>query len=257
MISTIEISKIRIDAGTQSRESLSEALVQEYHEHLEQDGDFPPIEVFLDGTEYFLADGFHRVLAFRRSQREYIEARVNFGAVRDAIQYSLSANSEHGLRRTRADKCKAVNTALDDPKWGELSGRQIAKMCGVSHTLVQEVTKSRNSDTPPKDKPTKLKNLVEAPLKEDEVAILPPQADEMVQELISENERLQDLVAVGGMDGTDEEKALASETIDDLRVQVSSLTTQLESVKLSRDQFQRECSELKKQVGIYQRQLKK
>ena len=88
------------------------------------------------------------------------------------------------------------------------------------------------------------------------MATLPPD-DDMVQELVAENERLQDRLAVSAMDATEDEKAMAQETIDELRQQVKNLTIELEAVKKSRDQYQMECSQLRKQVGMYQRQLKK
>jgi uncharacterized ParB-like nuclease family protein len=261
-VETLEIKKIRTDAGTQSRAELSEQAVQEYFETIEDEGDLPPVVVFFDGLAYYLADGFHRVMAYQRATREYIEAQVKGGTLRDAIKYSLSANAEHGLRRTHEDKRKAVLTALDDLEWGELPAREIARMCKVSHTFVSNIIKERK--LPPKDKPVKLKNVVEAPLeekptKEDlpplKVATLP--ADDMVQEVVAENEQLKDRLAVAAMDATDEEKQLAKETIDELRAIVKNLNVELEAVKKSRDQYQRECTELKKQVKMYQNQLKK
>jgi uncharacterized ParB-like nuclease family protein/FtsZ-binding cell division protein ZapB len=260
-VETLEIKKIRTDAGTQSRAEINEQAVQEYFETIEDEGDLPPVVVFFDGLAYYLADGFHRVMAYQRATREYIEAQVKGGTLRDAIKYSLSANAEHGLRRTHEDKRKAVLTALDDLEWGELSAREIARMCKVSHTFVSNIIKERTQ--PPKDKPVKLKNVVEAPLEEkpdyvetpSQVATLP--ADDMVQEVVAENEQLKDRLAVAAMDATEEEKQLAKETIDELRTIVKNLNVELEAVKKSRDQYQRENAELKKQVKMYQNQLKK
>jgi len=260
-VETLEIKKIRTDAGTQSRAEINEQAVQEYFETIEDEGDLPPVVVFFDGLAYYLADGFHRVMAYQRATREYIEAQVKGGTLRDAIKYSLSANAEHGLRRTHEDKRKAVLTALDDLEWSELPAREIARMCKVSHTFVSNIIKERK--LPPKDKPVKLKNVVEAPLEPkpdyvetpSQVATLPE--DDMVQEVVAENEQLKDRLAVAAMDATDEEKQLAKETIDELRAIVKNLNVELEAVKKSRDQYQRECTELKKQVKMYQNQLKK
>jgi uncharacterized ParB-like nuclease family protein len=259
-VETIEIKKIRTDAGTQSRVEISEELVQEYFETIEDEGDLPPVVVFFDGLAYYLADGFHRIMAYQRATREYIEAQVKGGTLRDAIKYSLSANAEHGLRRTQEDKRKAVLIALDDLEWGELSAREIARMCKVSHFLVNKIIKERTQ--PPKDKPTKLKNVVEAPLETPEVLGETPSPVEliphdMVQEVVAENEQLKDRLAVAAMEATDEEKELAKETIDELRSIVKNLNMELDAVKKSRDQYQRECTELKKQVKMYQNQLKK
>lgn len=263
-VDTIEIKRIAMNAGTQSRESISEEAVADYFEVLEAEGDLPPVIVFFDGLNYYLADGFHRILAYKRAERAYVDADVKGGTARDAIKYALQANAEHGLRRTAADKRKAVNMALDDEEWGKLTAREVARLCKVSHTFVNNVLKDRQGVSKPKEKPAKLKNVVEAPLEvrenpkseAPEVETFPPE-DDMVKELIAENERLQDRLAVGAMDASEDEKAMAQETIAELRQQVKNLTIELEAVKKSRDQYQMECTQLKKQVAMYQRQLKK
>lgn len=264
MIETLEIRKIRIDAGTQSREEINEETVKEYYDFIEDEGDLPPVTVFFDGLSYYLADGYHRILAYQRAERAYIDATLKGGTLRDAVQYSLGANAEHGLPRSAADKRKAVLTCLNDDLWSELSAREIARLCKVSHTFVSEVVKQRSGVSKPKATPTKLKNVIEAPLEEvgenpdTEVATLPVNDDDaMVQEMLAENEQLKDRLAVGAMDATEEEKAMAHETIESLRAEVRNLTVELEAVKRSRDQYQTECSQLKKQITMQQRQLKK
>ena len=124
-VDTIEIKRIAMNAGTQSREAINEEAVSDYFEVLEDEGDLPPVVVYFDGLDYYLADGFHRILAYKRAEREYIDADVKGGTSRDAIKYALQANAEHGLRRTSADKRKAVNMALDDAEWGKLTAREI------------------------------------------------------------------------------------------------------------------------------------
>ena len=263
IIKTLPIKDICIDAGTQSRVSLDESVVQEYYEYLSShEDDLPPVTVFFDGLEYFLADGFHRIMAYQRDGREFIDSHLKGGTLRDAIKFSLGANSTHGLKRSYVDKRKSVTTALDDREWGSLPAREIARMCDVSHTLVSDMIAERKG-TPKKAKPVKLKNVIEAPLEEPPVKEEPPlklavlPEDDMVQEVLAENEQLKDRLAVAAMDATEEEKELAQETIEELRATVKNLTLELDAVKRSRDQFQRECAELKKQVKMYQNQLKK
>jgi chromosome segregation ATPase len=83
------------------------------------------------------------------------------------------------------------------------------------------------------------------------------QEDEALKYLTDENQRLTDRLAVAAMDATEEERTLADELIADLRGQIKMLELELESVKRSRDIFQSECNELKKQCLSQQRQLKK
>jgi len=134
----IKISKIRIDGGTQPRENIDEDIVFEYAEAM-QDGDkFPPVIAFNDGAKYWLADGFHRYHASKKTGYLEIEAEVKQGTKRDAVLYSVSANSKHGLRRSNADKRKAVLTLLNDEEWSQWSDREIARKCEVSPKTVSK-----------------------------------------------------------------------------------------------------------------------
>src|SRR5689334_9839092 len=117
----LELSKIRTDGGTQARAAVPEATVEEYTQALIDKAVFPPVVVFYDGTEYWLADGFIRVAAHKGQARDVIEADVREGTLRDAILYSVGANAEHGLPRTLEDKRRAVRTLLDDPEWATKS----------------------------------------------------------------------------------------------------------------------------------------
>lgn len=48
----------------------------------------------------------------------------------------------HGLRRTNADKRRAVMTLLRDEEWGGWSDREIARRCGVGHQMVSPLRAS-------------------------------------------------------------------------------------------------------------------
>ncbi|WP_375553374.1 ParB N-terminal domain-containing protein [Roseovarius mucosus] len=133
----IEIAKIRTDGGTQSRAAINLETVAEYAEAMRQpETVFPPVILYYDGREYWLADGFHRVEAWREVGRIEVPAEIRQGDRRQAILHSCAANAAHGLRRTNADKRRAVWTLVADAEWGAWSDRQIAKQCGVSHTFV-------------------------------------------------------------------------------------------------------------------------
>jgi len=98
-------------------------VVAEYAEHIES---LPPVVVFYDGTAYWLADGFHRVAAHVKAGRESVLADVRQGHRRDAILHSVGANAAHGLRRTNADKRRAVEILLRDEEWSGWSNVVIA-----------------------------------------------------------------------------------------------------------------------------------
>jgi hypothetical protein len=148
----LPIGKIRRDGGTQSRETINGATVTEYSEAMQEGATFPPVTVYYDGTHYWLADGFHRLAAAAKiGNREY-DVEVIQGGRRDAILHSVGANSDHGLRRTNADKRRAVSTLLRDDEWGGWSSNRIAKQCGVSHTFVDKLKSSLATDA--SEKPT-------------------------------------------------------------------------------------------------------
>lgn len=95
--------------------------------------------VFYDGKKHWLADGFHRFHAYQKAGREKVAADVRQGTRRDAILHSVGANETHGLRRTRDDKRRAVETLLNDAEWGKWTDREIARRCAVSPQTVANV----------------------------------------------------------------------------------------------------------------------
>ena len=136
------LDKIRIDGGTQPRAEIDEFLVAEYSEAMRDGAEFPPVIVFQDGVDYWLADGFHRYHAALRNSQKTLVTEIKKGTKRDAVLYSVGANSAHGQRRTNADKRRAVLTLLNDEEWGKWSNAEIARRCAVGDTLVGELKRS-------------------------------------------------------------------------------------------------------------------
>ncbi|HET7624383.1 MAG TPA: ParB N-terminal domain-containing protein [Verrucomicrobiae bacterium] len=137
----MKLSLIRCDCGTQSRAAINEEAVSEYAERMVEGDKFPPVEVFFDGNKYYLADGFHRVLAANRNGFLDFECNVHPGTKTDALKFSLRANALHGLKRTNADKRHSVELALSE--WPQWSDRALADACAVSFTLVADVRKTQ------------------------------------------------------------------------------------------------------------------
>ena len=126
---------IQTDGGTQSRTGLYLATVDDYAETMSAGVEFPPIVVYYDGSQYWLADGFHRLAAWKQIHQDFvpIPADVRQGTRRDAILHSVGANSTHGLRRTNEDKQRAVLRLLEDQEWRAWSDREIARRWGVGN----------------------------------------------------------------------------------------------------------------------------
>jgi len=136
----LALSKIRRDGGTQSRVGLHEPTILEYIEVLESGRNFTTgVTVFYDGSEYWLADGFHRCAAYERFGADVVDAEVKQGSRREAVLHSVGANAEHGLKRTNADKRRAVELLLRDDEWVKASDRWIAEKCGVSYEFVRKL----------------------------------------------------------------------------------------------------------------------
>ena len=150
----IKLSDIRIDGGTQPREDIDEEIVSEYANAMMDGDSFPDVVVFNDGAKYWLADGFHRYHASKKLGYLEINADVKSGTKRDAVLYSVSANSKHGLRRTNADKRKAVLTLLNDEEWSQWNNSEIARKCSVSEGLVRKMV-----DEMPSSNNTKIRKV--------------------------------------------------------------------------------------------------
>lgn len=154
----LKIDQIRTDGGTQMRAGINDATVVEYSEAIiEHNGwPFPPVTVFHDGTHYWLGDGFHRLAAMsQHNPQATVPATVRSGTRRDAVLFAAAANADHGLRRTNADKWRAVEVLLNDDEWNQWSNREIARRCKVSEFLVRTVReKLHSADRPQYAPPT-------------------------------------------------------------------------------------------------------
>jgi len=269
MNKVMNVGALVLDERLQSRTEIDEATVAEYAENIKAGDEFPPVLIYFDGISYYLTDGYHRYHAHKRAEKVSILCDVVHGTFRDATLHATGVNSKHGMRRTHADKRKAVMTLLDDFEWSLWSNAEIARHCTVSPTFVANL---RDSGGPAEVKyktsggniATKAKapgRVAKAPeLKEPEPSFEhkpDDQNQEAIDMLLAENEELKARVAVVAMEGTPEEKQAAGDLITELREELRITKIELAAVKQSRDQYQSENSQLKKQVMSMQRQLKK
>ncbi|MCH8517494.1 MAG: hypothetical protein LAT68_14305 [Cyclobacteriaceae bacterium] len=141
----MKIKQIRIDGGTQPREAINTDVVVEYTEAIHDGATFPPVTVFHDGQDYWLADGFHRIAAPRAAGKTDIDSDVVQGTRRDAQWYSFGANKAHGLRRNKGDAKRAIEKILNDSEWSRVPQSEIAGHVGVSAAYVSQVKSSINN----------------------------------------------------------------------------------------------------------------
>lgn len=278
----LNLNAIRIDGGTQSRVEINNEAVSDYAEAVKVGIEFPPIVVFFDGADNWLADGFHRYHSHKQAGKASILADVREGTVRDAILFSLGANGTHGLRRTNADKRKAVMTLLADAEWAAWSDRKIADLAGVGHPFVAALRRpevaakqqeNRAASTAKKAVGVESDSTQEAAAKpakaapaspKRELAAPPPADDDQLAEaqhtitdLAQENEQLRDKLAVESLMDSEEAKTQTAETIRELRALVKTLEAENAALKVSRDTYMRESTEAKKSAIYWRKQAEK
>jgi hypothetical protein len=140
---SLPVDLLRIDAGTQSRLAINEEVVEDYSEIVEGSKQWPfdEIDVFHDGSDYLVADGFHRTLGAKRAKRASIPCRVHKGTAIDARIFGMTANDRHGLRMSRADKRSCVEWLLDNqPK---MTQADVAEKSGVNPRTVRRIVADR------------------------------------------------------------------------------------------------------------------
>ena len=272
MIKVLNLGALVLDPKLQSRVETNEQTIEEYAEAIKLGDEFPALLSYFDGTHYWLVDGYHRYHAHKKAGKAGVSCEIVNGTFTDAVLRATSVNSKHGMRRTYADKRKAVMTLLDDFEWSQWSNAEIARHCGVSPTFVANLRESGGpAEVKYKTATGKVMTKAKANSKAKEPELKEPPKeeqkgskeedfdprDELIEHLTKENEELTMNLALSHMGGTEEQQSEAREIINSLREEVRVLKIELAAVKQSRDTFQSENQQLKAQCASYQRQLKK
>lgn len=275
MIKVLNLGALVLDPKLQSRTEINEQTIEDYSEAIKRGDEFPPVLVYFDGVHYYLTDGYHRYHGHKHAGKAGITCEIVNGTFRDAVLRATSVNSRHGMRRTNADKRKAVMTLIEDLEWDAWSNSEMAAHCSVSISFVADLRSSagKTSDvvkyktatgkvmekkkapgrTP---KEPELKEPAKQEQTESQEEEYDPR-DELIEHLKKENDELTMNLALAHMGGTEEQQAEAREVMNALRETVRVLEIELAAVKQSRDTFQSENAQLKQQVLMQQRQLKK
>jgi hypothetical protein len=199
-LAKLDPNRIRTDGGTQPRAATDQATVTEYAADMTEGAKFPPVVVFTYKGEYWLADGFHRVLAARVIGSREIEADVRVGTQRDAMLFACGANAAHGMRRTAADKRRSVFRLLGDSEWSKWSDVKIAQQCNVSHDLVGDCRRSLSPSEgePPSERTYTTKHGTESTMDTGRIGRRPEPAAEA--ELKAERESYNQAAETAGTD---------------------------------------------------------
>ncbi len=141
---TVNVYSIILDYQLQQRVKMDESTIEDYAEAYREGVDLPAITIFICSDrddEPYLVDGFHRVEGAKLAQIKTLPCKRLQGTFREAQMYSFGVNAFHGLKRSNADKRKAVLTLLDDPEWNQLSNRELGKIANVSHQYIFKLRK--------------------------------------------------------------------------------------------------------------------
>lgn len=148
------MTKIKIadlDLGLQTRAGTDAETVNNYAEAMADGATFPEVTVFTDGERYWLADGFHRVMAARQNGKATITADVRKGTEDDAVVFGGTANNKQGKRPTRADVQHFLMMVWERREavfGGTPTGGNLAERCGVSRATGERFVQERLAEMP-------------------------------------------------------------------------------------------------------------
>jgi hypothetical protein len=139
VVREVSVDLVLSDPAVTARFEPSEETIFRYSLCLAKGDNFPPIDVFDLGMNYLLADGGHRLEAYRLECIDKIWARVHPGGRSEALIFAAGSNVKHGLLRTNRDKHRVVENVLKHPDLGKMSNNKIAEICAVSQPFVGRV----------------------------------------------------------------------------------------------------------------------
>lgn len=143
----LPLKGVKIDADLNPRaQGLNESHVADLAEAIERGDELPPLVVYRSaGGTQWLSEGFHRAEAYRRKGVDRVPCVVRKGERADALANACGSNSGHGLKRTNADKRRAVELLLKEfPNW---SNPRVAEAAAVSVEFVRKMRPAEEGET--------------------------------------------------------------------------------------------------------------
>ena len=265
----LDVDKIRIDCDTQPRSKIDTKLVAHYAQLMKDGSLFDPVTVHFDGVDYYLSSGFHRYHAQRKNKKTKIEVIVINGTLREAQFYSKSSNAKHGMPLSRADVRRNTIYFLVDEEYSiTMNDLEVARHMNVTQPFVSKL-RAELGKVPEKTVFTNKKGTVitraRKPPKQTSTVTATPvaketvkpteeednydQKQEAIDSLVQENDKLRDQLAVGVADDKDHTAKL----IEELRQENKLLKIEVKTLRNSRDTYQAENAQLKRQIASMQR----
>lgn len=140
-----------LDLSLQTRAGTDVDTINNYAEAMADGASFPDVTVFSDGKHYWLADGFHRVMAAKQNGKASISADVRKGTADDAVVFGGTANNKQGKRPTRADVQHFLSMVWERREavfGGTPTGGNLAERCGVSRATGERFVMEKLKEMP-------------------------------------------------------------------------------------------------------------
>ncbi len=140
-----------LDLSLQTRSGTDAETINNYAEAMADGAQFPDVTVFTDGKHYWLADGFHRVMAAKQLGKKQISADIRKGTEDDAVVFGGTANNKQGKRPTRADVqhfLEMVWARREAIFGGTPTGGNFAEKCGVSNRTGDNFVRAKLAEMP-------------------------------------------------------------------------------------------------------------
>lgn len=140
-----------LDLSLQTRAGTDVDTINNYAEAMADGASFPDVTVFSDGKHYWLADGFHRVMAAKQNGKASISADIRKGTADDAVVFGGTANNKQGKRPTRADVQHFLSMVWERREavfGGTPTGGNLAERCGVSRATGERFVMEKLKEMP-------------------------------------------------------------------------------------------------------------
>lgn len=158
-----------LDLSLQTRAGTDADTINNYAEAMADGAQFPDVTVFTDGERYWLADGFHRVMAAKQNGKATIAADVRKGTEDDAVVFGGTANNKQGKRPTMADVQHFLSMVWERREaifGGTPTGGNLAERCGVSRATGERFVQRKLAEMPKAPvRPTASKIQSKAPVR--------------------------------------------------------------------------------------------
>jgi len=143
------IQSLTSDPDLQIRAKINEETISLYAEQMATEDEmkkFPAVEIYYDGTKYWLADGHHRRAAAEKAGHDKVWAIIKSGTRADALWGAILGNGKQGLNLTPEDRKRAIMLVIQ--QWPDKSNRVIAEAVGCSHVTVLRYRPSTGTNVP-------------------------------------------------------------------------------------------------------------